>query len=99
MPWEFSTSVDLGGTGLAASTNFAICKRVGGYLFVHPTIRDVAGAFAEGNGLYGFDTGEVIPDDVAPGWYIATPGPGPSTPGPGCMSIGADGRVCCLHGA
>jgi hypothetical protein len=68
MPWNFSASIDLGGPGQADGTLWALCGRStnnASVLIPHPTLRDMSGAFAEGNGLYAFDTGGNLPDNIA----------------------------------
>ncbi len=72
MPWNFSASVDLGAPGRAAATLWALCGRStnsASVLVPHPTLRDMSGAFAEGNGLYAFDTGNYLPDNIAGSSY------------------------------
>jgi hypothetical protein len=72
MPWNFSASLSLGATAQASVTLWALCGRstnTASALVPHPTLRDMPGAFAEGNGLYAFDTGNCLPDNIAAGPY------------------------------
>ena len=72
MPWNFSASVDFGGTGQASGTVWALCGRStnnASVLVPHPTLRDMPNAFAEGNGLYAFDTGANLPDNIVASSY------------------------------
>jgi hypothetical protein len=65
MPWSFSSSANLGGSGQAGMTLIALLSATSGAtMTVHRTLRDISNYFAEGNGLYILNTGPIMPDNV-----------------------------------